>query len=119
MSDRMRPWRRRPDGRLRIIGHRGVRGTVAENTMSAFAAAANQGADAVELDVRVCASGELVVAHDPSLARVTGGRDERAIASLPHQELCKVDVGGGERPPLLREVLAFARDRRLGVNIEM
>lgn len=87
--------------------------------MAAFALAAEQGADGIELDVRLAASGELVVAHDPSLSRVTEGADARNVADLPYFELARVDVGQGERIPRLAEVLAFARAKRLLVNVEM
>ncbi|WP_437766300.1 glycerophosphodiester phosphodiesterase [Sorangium sp. So ce281] len=103
-----------------LFGHRGVRGegAPAENTLAAFEEAAAQGADGIELDVRVCGSGELVALHDPDLARMTEGADPRAAAALPWDELRRVDLRG-ERVPLLSEVLAFARGRRLAVNIEM
>lgn len=104
-----------------IVGHRGVRipGAPPENTMGAFEEAARQGVDAIELDVRLCASGEIVVAHDPTLARVTSHEDVRAFADLPYHELRGVTIGDGERVPLLTEVLAFARERRLPVNVEV
>jgi glycerophosphoryl diester phosphodiesterase len=87
--------------------------------MPAFELAAAAEADGVELDVRLCRSGELVVCHDPTLARFTGGRDERKIADLALDELARVDVGGGAPVPSLAEVLRFARDRNLRVNVEM
>jgi glycerophosphoryl diester phosphodiesterase len=118
-DDRLRPFRRRAD-RPRIVGHRGVRGDGAppENTLAAFARAAEEGADGVELDVRLTRDAELVVVHDPTLERVTGGADGRAIAELTRSELAGVDVGG-ERAPTLAEALAFCRARRLTVNVEM
>jgi glycerophosphoryl diester phosphodiesterase len=112
-------FRREPGSPPLVYGHRGVRGAAPENTMAAFSLAAEQGADGVELDVRLCASGDLVVAHDPTLARPTGGADPRLVADLPYAELAKADVGGGERVPRLAEVLAFARQRRLRVDVEM
>ena len=87
--------------------------------MSAFELAASAGADGVELDVRLCRSGQLVVCHDVDLARITEGRDTRKIADLDRDELARVDVGGGQRVPLLAEVLAWAEARRLRVNVEM
>ena len=110
-------WRRAD--RPLILGHRGVRGTLPENTLAAFEAAAGEGADGIELDVRVCGTGELVVVHDPTLERVTSGRDLRAIAEMAHDELARVDVGDGQRVPTLTEALALARTRRLRVNVEM
>src|SRR5258706_9802958 len=111
---------RRPDGSPPyVFGHRGVRGAAPENTMAAFELAAQSGADGVELDVRLCRTGELVVCHGPTLARFTGGRDERKVADLDLAELARVDVGGGAPVPALSEVLDFARDRKLRVNVEM
>jgi glycerophosphoryl diester phosphodiesterase len=112
--------RRRREGRPLVIGHRGVRRPgVVENTLDAFEAAIVEGAEAVELDVRVCASGELVVLHDPTLARITGGADDRAAADLPLDEISRVALPGGARVPSLAEVLAFARGRGLPVNVEL
>ena len=48
-----------------VIGHRGASADFPENTAAAFRGAAEQGADWVELDVRINSLGELVVHHDP------------------------------------------------------
>jgi len=112
-------FRRAPGAPPLVYGHRGVRGMAPENTMAAFALAAEQDADGIELDVRLAASGEVVVAHDPTLARVTGGTDARNVADLDYVDLARVDVGAGERIPRLTEVLTFARARRLLVNVEL
>lgn len=48
-----------------IYAHRGASADHRENTLAAFEGAVAQGADAVELDVRVTRDGELVVLHDP------------------------------------------------------
>lgn len=56
-----------------IISHRG-RGdhSLPENTIEACEEALKQGAEALEVDVRFCGSGELVVFHDLYLKRLTG-----------------------------------------------
>lgn len=115
----MAGWRRAPGQPPRIYGHRGVRGARPENTLAAFEHAASEGADGIELDVRVCGSGELVVFHDPDLARMTGGSDGRALAAVRYDELRRLDLGGGAGVPRLSEVLAWARGRRLAVNVEV
>ena len=51
----------------RVVAHRGLHRTERENTVAAFAAALAAGADGVELDVRACADGALVVHHDPEI----------------------------------------------------
>ena len=106
--------------RPRIIGHRGLcRQGIVENTLAAFEAAVDERADAVELDIRACAAGELVVAHDPTLERVTERADRRPIADLTRAELDRVELSVGFRVPTLAEVLAYTRAHRVPVNIEM
>ncbi len=63
-----------------IFAHRGLHDSQRENTVDAFLAARAAGADGVELDVRRCRGGELVVHHDPSIAG-------RALADTPYAEL--------------------------------
>lgn len=112
-------WRRRPGAPPLVFGHRGVRGPLPENTLAAFARARDEGADAIELDVRLARDGVIVVAHDPDLARVTRGRDRRAIAEMSSGELSRVDVGDGQGVPTLAETLALAAARGLRVNVEL
>ncbi|HTJ80799.1 MAG TPA: glycerophosphodiester phosphodiesterase family protein [Polyangiaceae bacterium] len=100
-----------------IVGHRGVRGPLPENTMAAFEEAIRQGADAVELDVRLARSGEVVVLHDPDLVRVAG--DPGRAEDLSYAELRAADLGRGERVPLLADVLELAARSHVGVNVEL
>jgi glycerophosphoryl diester phosphodiesterase len=110
---------RRPPGRRPwIYGHRGSSGEP-ENTLSAFEKAARDGADGIELDVRLSRDGELIVLHDATFERMTNGRDLRHVAELPYEEIRRIDVGGGERAPRLSDVLSLARARNLRVNVEM
>jgi glycerophosphoryl diester phosphodiesterase len=46
------------------IGHRGAMGYEPENTLASFAKAIELSVDAIELDVHLAKSGELVVIHD-------------------------------------------------------
>jgi glycerophosphoryl diester phosphodiesterase len=50
-----------------VIGHKGAAGLAPENSVAAFTAAREVGADGVELDVRRLADGALAVHHDPTL----------------------------------------------------
>ena len=63
------------------MAHRGASQVELENTILAFARALEMGADAVELDVRRCGSGELVVHHDPKLS------DGRIIIAVDKKDL--------------------------------
>ncbi len=57
-----RPW---------LHAHRGASADAPENTMAAFRLALQQGADGIELDVRLSADGVPVVIHDATLDRTT------------------------------------------------
>lgn len=101
---------------MRLIAHRGFAGIHPENTLDAVTRAA-QVADEVEVDVRRCETGELVVIHDATVDRVTDG--EGAVARHSLSELRELDVlGCGECVPTLREVFE-AVPPSVGVNVEL
>jgi glycerophosphoryl diester phosphodiesterase len=102
-----------------VLGHRGARRRAPENTLAAFQLALDEGADGVELDVRLDRDGDVIVIHDVDLARVTSSRDVRRLSDVGRFELAGVDLGGGERVPRLADVLAWSRERGARVNIEL
>jgi glycerophosphoryl diester phosphodiesterase len=91
--------------------------------MSSFALAQAQGADAIELDAKLSADGEVVVFHDPTLDRTTDGAGRLADRSVA--ELRALDAGSffsatfrGEKIPLLDEVLE-AFGRKIYIDIDL
>ncbi len=88
-----------------------------ENTLPAFERALAAGADGVELDVRLCKSGEVVVMHDVDLQRMAGRPEQ--IAQLDYPQLARVDLGGGARAPLLREMLQLMAAHSKLLNVEI
>jgi glycerophosphoryl diester phosphodiesterase len=106
-----------------VIAHRGASKDAPENTLSAFELAVSQGADAIELDVKLCATGEPVVIHDRTVNRTTNGSGE--VGSLALARLKELDAGSwfdrefaGEAIPTLDEV--FRRvGRRILINVEL
>ena len=74
-----------------IIGHRGASAVAPENTLDAFARALDEGADGVELDVRLARDGVPVVIHDATLRRT--GLREGIVAEMTSTELSRIDVG--------------------------
>ncbi len=72
----------------RLIAHRGLTVDAAENTLDAFSAALDAGATHLELDVHATRDGEVIVVHDPSLARVLGRSDRMpAVSDLTLSEI--------------------------------
>jgi glycerophosphoryl diester phosphodiesterase len=108
-------WRRRA-GRPLVIAHRGASARELENTLPAFARARADGADGVELDVLLCASGEVVVFHDDDLSRLAD-RPER-IADLSLRALRGVALQRGGSIPTLAEALEACGPELL-VNVEL
>lgn len=68
-------------GEPQVLAHRGASKAEPENTLLAFRCAKEMGAHAVELDVRLCKSGEMIVHHNPVLV------DGRQINLLNKDEL--------------------------------
>ena len=102
-----------------MLGHRGARHAAPENTLAAFELARTEGADGVEFDVRLDAGGDVIVLHDPTLTRVTNGAERRHAEDIPSRELARLDVGSGERIPLLVDVLDWAHTHGQRVNVEL
>ncbi|WP_336133803.1 glycerophosphodiester phosphodiesterase [Natronomonas amylolytica] len=101
---------------MRLIAHRGFAGALPENTRRAVEEATEY-ADEIEIDVRRCKSGELVVIHDATVDRVTDGSG--AVADHTIDELRALDVlGTGEGVPTLSAVLR-AVPNHIGVNVEL
>jgi glycerophosphoryl diester phosphodiesterase len=78
----------------RVLAHRGLALDVPENTLPAFAAARDAGAEYLETDVRLTRDGVAVLAHD---ARVRPRSGDAAIdvASRTMTALAAADLGGG------------------------
>ncbi|CAA9531425.1 MAG: Glycerophosphoryl diester phosphodiesterase [uncultured Solirubrobacteraceae bacterium] len=89
------------DAPAEVIAHRGASAYAREHSFAAYDLALAQGADTLELDVRLTMDGRLVVLHDSRLLRTA--RDPRAIARLCVAELALLDAA--VRPPTLDAVL--------------
>jgi len=87
-----------------VIAHRGASAAHPENSLEAFRAAAEMGADWVELDVRHTACGEIVVHHDPVTPDGALIR-QQSLGDLP------------DAIPTLAQAIEACGD--MGVNIEI
>jgi glycerophosphoryl diester phosphodiesterase len=101
--------------RARFISHRGESMNAPENTVAAFRAAVEKGADGFECDIYLTKDNEIVCLHDKTAKRTAGMDVKPCDATLA--ELRALDAGAwkgpqfkGERIPTLAETLALARD---------
>ncbi len=101
---------------MHLIAHRGFASIYPENTVIAVDNAAAV-ADGIEIDVRRCKSGELVVIHDRTVDRVTDHSGPVGEYTRSDLEAMYV-LGTGEAIPTLEAVLRTIPDH-VGVNVEI
>lgn len=99
----------------RVIAHRGLALTVPGNTLAAFAAALEAGADILETDVRATSDRVAVLAHDDTVVTADGRRV--LVADATARRLAALDLGGGQGVPTLAELLAAFP--RAAVNLDV
>jgi glycerophosphoryl diester phosphodiesterase len=106
-----------------VIAHRGASLYAPENTLAAFQKAVEQGADAVELDAKLCSTGEVMVIHDQTVDRTTQG--EGRVNHMSLAMLKELDAGSffdvafqGEKIPTLDEVFE-AVGKKIMINVEL
>jgi glycerophosphoryl diester phosphodiesterase len=90
----------------KLFAHRGASDQFNESTLTAYKFAANERVDALEIDLRMTADGELVVMHDETIDRTTNGSGP--VDAYTFDELAAYPtVGGGgriEKIPRLRDL---------------
>jgi glycerophosphoryl diester phosphodiesterase len=106
-----------------IIAHRGDKTNAPENTLAAFRLANENGADAVEFDVKLTADGQVIVLHDQTVNRTTNGKGK--ISQLSFADVRALDAGAwfsekfkDERIPTLDEAFETV-GKQLYINVEL
>jgi len=111
-----------------IFAHRGASIRCPENTLEAFSAAVELGADGIELDVHLTKDGEIVVAHDERLERVSNGTGHINDHTLKELKVLDFGILFGDlekadgtvyRIPTLAEVFLLAKKSALKLNVEL
>ncbi len=99
-----------------IIAHRGATKLAPENSISAFEAAIEKGADAIEFDVHFSKDNQLVIHHDYFLGRTEDGSG--FVGDFTLEELQEFDIGSKfdhtfskERMPTLKDILDIGRGK--------
>ncbi len=109
---------------MEVTAHRGASIKYPENTMLAFQGAKKLGASWVELDVQQTKDLKLIVLHDTNLKRTTGVN--KNTWDVTYDEVQNLDAGSFLNPkykdariPLLEEVIRYAKENRIKLNIEL
>lgn len=76
---------------IQVVAHRGASEEAPEHTLAAYRKAIEDGADALECDVRLTADGHLVCVHDRRVNRTSNGRG--AVSALELADLAALDFG--------------------------
>ena len=111
-----------------LIGHRGCRGLLPENTIASFKEAIKLGVHAVELDIVITGDNKVVVSHEPFMSQIyclkpdgsqlTSDEDQKYnLFQMSYEEIKQFDCGFKKHPrfpnqkdqkaykPLLKEVI--------------
>lgn len=107
-----------------VTAHRGDSKYAPENTMAAIIKAAENQADIIEIDIRQTKDGHYVLMHDENMYRTTG--EYKRVGNATLEEIKQLDAGRwfstqyvGEQIPTLEEVLEFAKEEDIFLNIEL
>jgi len=106
-----------------VFAHRGASAHAPENTLAAFKLALDQGADGIELDVKLTADEKVVVIHDATVDRTTDAHGR--VKDMTLAEFRALDAGSsfsevfkGERVPTLEEVFETV-GKHTFINVEL
>lgn len=100
-----------------VVAHRGFSGLKPENTLAAYRAAVEVGANGAECDIRRATDGVIYIMHDGNFKR-TAGHDIPA-GTVPYTEIAQFDAGEGERIPTLEEYLALLKGTQTRPVVEI
>ena len=107
-----------------LLAHRGASTLFRENTLEAYAAAMDYGADGCEVDVRRSADGVFVMFHDDMLDHLTDGFGE--VEDISCTDLLTLQpqtihgaAPGGTRPPTFAALLVLARQRAMLLHLDV
>lgn len=78
---------------IEVVAHRGASDEEPEHSLAAYVTAVEQGADAIECDVRLTADGTLVCVHDRRIDRTSSGRG--TVSAMTLEQLSRHDYSRG------------------------
>ncbi|RYB89230.1 glycerophosphodiester phosphodiesterase [Nocardioides glacieisoli] len=98
--------------RPQVVAHRGSSHDTPEHTLAAYVKALDEGAEALECDVRLTADGHLVCVHDRNLRRTAANAG--IVSTMNLAELDELDFASWKDPWSELDDEAPARDQRDG-----
>jgi glycerophosphoryl diester phosphodiesterase len=96
---------------MKIMGHRGARNEVSENTLKSIQTALDAGVESIEIDIHLSKDGKMIVIHDDSLDRTTDGKG--LVLDHTLAEIKSLSAGEGELVPELFEVIRLIADKAI------
>ncbi len=99
-----------------LMAHRGGNKQTDENTIKSYTNAISYGMDIIECDPRYTSDGKLVIMHDSTVDRTTGGSGE--VEKMTLAQVMALRTKNGEKVPTLEDVFALARDKGTRVYID-
>lgn len=108
------------DEKMIVAAHRGDSYNHYENTMGAFRAAIESGADMIETDVRLTKDGLLVLSHEENIYKATGVQGR--IGEMAYDDLRSLNFGGVdevEQIPTLEEFMMLISKTNTLLNLEI
>src|SRR3954467_1820378 len=105
------------EGRPQVVAHRGSSAAKAEHTLGAYVTALDEGADALECDVRLTADGHLVCVHDRNLRRTA--HQKGVVSAMELADLEDLDFSSWKNPWAEMDDEAPDTDPELGKVLTM
>lgn len=96
MASTQPTWDKPTGARPQVVAHRGASEAVAEHTLKSYVRALEEGAEALECDVRLTADGHLVCVHDRRIDRTSNSRG--VVSTLALDQLKAMDFEAWKNP---------------------
>ena len=94
---------------MQVVAHRGASADQPEHTLAAYQRAIDEGAHALECDVRMTRDGHLICVHDRRVDRTSNGRG--VVSALELADLADLDFGSWKSGGELEEPDALITER--------
>ncbi len=74
------------------FAHTGVTQFAPENSLEAFKKAVELGCEGIELDIRLCGDGEIIVIHDDNMGYMTFEKNRNTLMDMTTEQVKEIDI---------------------------